>query len=69
MDRLAFIESRLNYWRSKLDNAEGRYHSAAQSITEAQRHGYLAECNICRAVIVELEMLREMEVESDAERS
>ena len=59
MDRLAFIESRLNYWRNKLEKAEGRYHSAAQSISEQQRQGYLVECKVCRAVLAELELLRE----------
>lgn len=51
------IVQRLGYWRSRLDKAEGRYHSAAQSISEQQRQGYLAECKICRAVLAELELL------------
>ena len=61
------IVQRLGYWRSRLDKAEGRYHSAAQSISEQQRQGYLAECKICRAVLAELELLEG--VCRDAERS
>ena len=51
------LVQRLSYWRCRLDKAEGRYHSAAQSISEQQRQGYLAECKICRAVLAELELL------------
>lgn len=51
------LVQRLSYWRSRLDKAEGRYHSAAQSISEQQRQRYLAECKICRAVLAELELL------------
>lgn len=60
MDRLAFIESRLNYWRAELKRAEGRYNSAAASVSEQRRLGHLAECRKCSAVIRELEMLREV---------
>lgn len=59
MDMLAYIDSRLSYWRAALKRAEGRYHSDAQSLSEAQRQGHLAECRKCSAVIRELEMLRE----------
>ena len=52
------LVQRLSYWRSRLDKAEGRYNSAAQSISEQQRQGYLAECKICRAVLAELELLK-----------
>lgn len=31
MDRLAFIESRLNYWRAELKRAEGRYSRESRS--------------------------------------
>lgn len=51
------LVQRLSYWRSRLDKAEGRYHSAAQSISEQQRQGYLADCKVCRAVLAELELL------------
>lgn len=56
----AYIESRLNYWRSRLDKAEGRYHSAAASVDEQRRLWHLAECRKCSAVIRELEMLLEV---------
>jgi hypothetical protein len=51
------LVQRLSYWRSRLDKAERRYHSAARSISEQQRQGYLAECKIFRAVLAELELL------------
>ena len=63
LDLLLHIEMRLNYWRSALKRAEGRYHSAAQSVDERQRQGHLAECRKCSAVIRELEMLRAEVVE------
>ncbi|MCR4646257.1 MAG: hypothetical protein K5695_12755 [Oscillospiraceae bacterium] len=63
MDMLAYIDSRLSYWRGAMKRAEGRYHSDAQSLSEAQRQGHLAECRKCSAVIRELEMLREEVVE------
>lgn len=59
MDTLAYIDSRLSYWRGAMKRAEGRYHSEARSMDERQRQGHLAECRKCSAVIRELEMLRE----------
>ncbi|MCR4645019.1 MAG: hypothetical protein K5695_06380 [Oscillospiraceae bacterium] len=59
MDMLAYIDSRLSCWRAALKRAEGRYHSAALSVDERQRQGFLAECCKCSAVVRELEMLRE----------
>lgn len=56
----AYIESRLNYWRAELKRTEGRYNSAAASVSEQRRLGHLAECRKCSAVIKELEMLREV---------
>lgn len=56
----AYIESRLNYWRAELKQAEGRYNSAAASVSEQRRLVHLAECRKCSAVIKELEMLREV---------
>lgn len=67
MDMLAYIDSRLSCWRAALKRAEGRYHSDAQSLSEAQRQGHLAECRKCSAVIRELEMLREEVVDSGTE--
>lgn len=60
MDMQAYIESRLTYWRAELKRAEGRYNSAAASVSEQRRLGHLAECRKCSAVIKELEMLREV---------
>ena len=67
LDLLLHIEMRLNYWRSALKRAEGRYHSAAQAVDERQRQGHLAECRKCSAVIRELETLRE-EVTNDGQK-
>ena len=67
LDLLLHIEMSLNYWRSALKRAEGRYHSAAQSVDERQRQGHLAECRKCAAVIKELEMLREEAAEHGAQ--
>ena len=60
MDMQAYIESRLNCWRAELKRAEGRYNSAAASVSEQRRLGHLAECTKCSVVIRELEMLREV---------
>lgn len=59
MEMHMMIVQRLSYWRSRLDKAEGRYNSAAASVSERRRLGHLAECRKCSAVIQELEMLRE----------
>ena len=67
MDMLAYIDSRLSYWRGALKRAEGRYNSAAQAVDERQRQGHLAECRKCAAVIKELEMLREEVVDYGTE--
>ena len=67
MDMLAYIDTRLSYWRGALKRAEGRYNSAAQAVDERQRQGHLAECRKCSAVIRELEMLREEVAEHGSE--
>ena len=67
MEMHMMIVQRLSYWRAELKRAEGRYNSAAASVSEQRRLGHLAECRKCSAVIRELEMLQE--VLRNAERS
>lgn len=59
MNITELIERRLRIWEAKLARAEGRYHSDAPGITDADRRGYRAECRRCQTVITELRGLRE----------
>ena len=52
------IDARIKYHRTKLHQAEGRYHSKAEGITEQQRHSAFIQCRAELGILIELEALR-----------
>lgn len=52
------IDARIKYHRTKLHQAEGRYHSQSEGITEQQRHSAFIQGRAELGIIIELEELR-----------
>lgn len=57
-DILDIIDRRIRYHKTKQKQAEGRYHSAALSVSEKQRQTELANVAREQAILNELEELR-----------
>lgn len=52
------IDARIKYHRTKLHQAEGRYQSKAEGITEQQRQSAFIQCRAEQGILIELEELR-----------
>lgn len=52
------IDARIKYHRTKLHQAEGRYHSTAAGMDEKSRQAALLQCRVEGGILIELEELR-----------
>lgn len=55
---IEILDRRIKYHQTRLKQAEGRYHSEAESVNELRRQSELANVKAERAVISELEQVK-----------